>query len=360
MRHPSGTTPITVGKSALAARAAGLRSWLSGRTVFVVSSAPVLELWAATLDELRPAAREWHVLEVPDGEAAKTAAEAERLWSEMLLRGGKRDSRLIAFGGGSVGDLTGYVAGCFLRGIDYVQLPTTLLAQVDAAIGGKTGVNLPAGKNTVGLFHHPAEVVADTRWLSTLPEPELRSGLLEAVKMAILLDEKLFEELEAGLEGLLAADAEALAPVVAAAARAKIDVVEEDPAEAAGRRLLNFGHTLGHAIESVLDYRRLRHGEAVGYGMLFALRLARRRGLDNAVIRRCIGLLQRCRLPELPTLESEGLVAAMSRDKKARESGLAWALPCDLGRGEVVTGIEQAEIHRELATFLTDPWNLVG
>ncbi len=349
-----------MGHGAVQERTEALVAWLAGRTVFVISSPPVRRLWEPALKELRQDAGQWSVLDVPDGEAAKTPAEAERLWGEMLSRGGKRDSRLIAFGGGSVGDLAGYVAGCFLRGIEYVQLPTTLLAQVDAAIGGKTGVNLPAGKNTVGLFHHPAEVVADTRFLSTLPEPELRSGLLEAVKMAILLDRELFERLEDELGLLLNGDSEALAPVVAAAARAKIGVVEGDPGEAGDRQLLNFGHTLGHALESALGYGSLRHGEAVGYGMLFALRLAQRRGLDPAIVARCRRRLERCRLPELPHVAVEDVVAAMGRDKKARESGLPWVLPSALGRGEVAAGIEESEICRELATFLTDPWHTVG
>ncbi len=302
----------------------------------------------------------WNVLEVPDGEAAKTPAQAERLWDQMLSLGGKRDSRVVAFGGGSVGDLAGYVAGCFLRGIEFIQLPTTLLAQVDAAIGGKTGVNLQAAKNSVGLFHHPAEVIADTRFLSTLPPAEVRSGLLETIKMAIVLDVELFERLEADLELLLSGDPGPLAPVVAAAVRAKIAVVENDPGESGARMLLNFGHTLAHALESALDYGGLRHGEAVGYGMLFALRLAERRGLEPRVADRCRRLLARCRLPELPTLGVDELTAAMARDKKAREAGLSWVLPQALGQGVVDRGIGPSEIRQEMATFLTDPWLGVG
>src|SRR5262249_37757256 len=202
----------------------------------------------------------------------KTVATAERLWNEMLAAGGKRDSRLLAFGGGSVGDLGGFAAGCFLRGIDFVQLPTTLLAQVDAAIGGKTGVHLPGGQTPVGLFHPPARVVCDTALLPSLPRAELRSGLVEVVKMAALLDPPLLARVEEGLDALLEGDPAALGPVVAAAAAAKIGVVHRDPTEQGDRRLLNFGHTLGHALETARGHARPRPGEAGAYGPLLALR----------------------------------------------------------------------------------------
>jgi 3-dehydroquinate synthase len=358
LRHPAGVTPIDVGDRALTAARQDLAAWLAGRTVFVVSSPSILALHGGRLEELRPAAARWVVLEVEDGEAAKTVATAGRLWEAMLAAGGKRDSRLIAFGGGSVGDLGGFVAGCFLRGIPFVQLPTTLLAQVDAAVGGKTGVDLPGGKNTVGLFHHPARVVSDTAVLPTLPRGELRSGLVEVVKMAALLDPALLAAVEEGLEPLLAGDPAALEPVVAAAAAAKIGVVERDPEEAGDRRLLNFGHTLGHAIESACAYGGLRHGEAVGYGILFALRLALRRGLDPVFAGRLAGLLGRFDLPPLPPLDPAGLLDLMSRDKKARESGLTWVLPAALGEGAMVDGIGMAEVREELDGFLRDPFSL--
>ena len=221
LRHSAtAATPVLVGEAALAAAEPELLRWLAGRAVFVVGSAPVLALHGARLDGLRAAAARWEVLEVADGEAAKSVRSAEALWNRMLAAGGKRDSRVIAFGGGSVGDLAGFAAGCFLRGLDFVQIPTTLLAQVDAAIGGKTGVDLPGGKNTVGLFHHPAMVVCDTSLLPTLPRGELRSGLVEVIKMAALLDLGLLAETETALDALLAGEAAALGPVVAGAAAA--------------------------------------------------------------------------------------------------------------------------------------------
>ncbi|HYO17010.1 MAG TPA: 3-dehydroquinate synthase [Thermoanaerobaculia bacterium] len=358
LRHPTGTTPVLVGEDALAAALPDLQSWASGRTVFVVTTPRVLGLHGECLDSLAEAAARWVVLEVEEGEGAKTVAWAERLWNAMLAAGGKRDSRVVAFGGGSVGDLAGFAAGCFLRGVGFVQIPTTLLAQVDAAVGGKTAVDLPGGKNTVGLFYHPAMVVCDTRVLPTLPREELRSGLVEVVKMAALLDPELFERVEMRLGGLLDGDPAALGPVVAGAVAAKIDVVERDPGEAGDRRLLNFGHTLGHAIESAGSYSGLRHGEAVAYGILFALRLALRRGLDRETAERIASLLGRLGLPPLPPLDPGELIAHMARDKKARESGLVWVLPRALGEGWMAEGIPWEEVRREVEGFLPDPFRL--
>jgi 3-dehydroquinate synthase len=356
LRHPGGETPVWAGIGALAAARPELARWVAGRTLFVVTTPQVLALHAERLAPLRDAAAHLHVLPVPEGEAAKSLAVAERLWNEMLLAGGKRDSRLVAFGGGSVGDLGGFAAGCFLRGIGFAQLPTTLLAQVDAAIGGKTAVDLPGGKNTVGLFLQPDWVVCETALLATLPRAELRSGLVEVIKMAALLDPPLLAVVETGLEPLLSGDAAALAPVVAAAAAVKIAVVERDPGERGDRRLLNFGHTLAHAIESACGYEGLRHGEAVAYGMLFALRLARRRGLATGAARRLAALLGRLELPPLPALGPQDLAARMARDKKARERGLVWVLPAALGQGKMVEGIGWEEVVGELRAFLRHPF----
>ena len=355
LRHPHGSTPIIVGDGALSSVLPEIEDWLAGRTAFVVSTPRVLALHGERLDVLCRAAAKWVILEVEEGEAAKTVLTVERLWNEMLAAGGKRDSRLLAFGGGSVGDLGGFAAGCFLRGIEFTQIPTTLLAQVDAAIGGKTGVDLPGGKNTVGLFHHPWMVVCDTAVLPTLPREELRSGLVEVIKMAALLDPDLFALVEQRLETLLRGDPAALGPVVAAAAAAKIAVVERDPTEQGDRRLLNFGHTLGHAIEASCHYSGLRHGEAVGYGILFALRLALRRGLAAEDAKRIHVLVRRLGLPPLPELEPGDLMAVMARDKKARESGLVWVLPRRLGEGWMADGIPADEVLTELGSFLRDP-----
>jgi 3-dehydroquinate synthase len=355
LHHPDGTTPVIVGEGAISSVLPELEDWLARRTAFLVTTPRVQALHGDRLEVLRRAAARWVILEVEEGEGAKTVESAERLWNEMLAAGGKRDSRVLAFGGGSVGDLAGFTAGCFLRGVELVQIPTTLLAQVDAAIGGKTGVDLPGGKNTVGLFHHPWMVAGDTSVLPTLPREELRSGLVEVIKMAALLDPDLFGLLEEEVDLLLEGDAAALGPVVAAAAAAKIAVVERDPTELGERRLLNFGHTLGHAIESACGYAGLRHGEAVGYGILFAIRLARSRGLKIEVAERIHALLLRLGLPKLPALEAQELMQGMARDKKARESGLVWVLPRALGEGWMEDGIAEGEVRTALRDFLRDP-----
>jgi 3-dehydroquinate synthase len=356
LRHPGGETPILIGEGALEGAAELLASWVRDRTLFVLTTPRVAALHGGRVAAVRAAAARSEVLEVEEGEAAKSVERSHALWQEMLARGGKRDSRLLAFGGGSVGDLGGFVAGCFLRGIEFAQVPTTLLAQTDASIGGKTAVDLPAAKNAVGLFHHPALVVSDTSLLATLPPRELRSGLAEVVKMAFLLDLDLLARVEADLDRLLSGDGAALAPVVAGAARAKVRLVEADPTERADRRLLNFGHTLGHALEAAARYEGLGHGEAVAYGMLFALRLARRRGLAATAAARLRDLLWRLGLPPLPALEPAAVTAAMARDKKARESGLAWVLPEAPGRGRIVEGVDPAEVARELDLFFSRPF----
>jgi 3-dehydroquinate synthase len=361
LRHPGGVTPIVIGDGALAESAGALGDWLAERTVFIVTTPTVRRLHGSALGPLERVARSWSVLEVSEGEAAKTLEGAGGLWRGMLRAGGKRDSRVLAFGGGSVGDLAGFVASCFLRGVAVAQLPTTLLAQADAAIGGKTAIDLPEAKNSVGSFHHPDLVIADTRWLATLPREQLRSGLAEAIKMAVLFDGALLARIERDLDALLAGDPAALAPVVEAAARHKVAVVERDPGERGERALLNFGHTLGHALEAAAGYRApaeggLLHGDGVAFGMLFALRLSRRLGLAAADAGRVRGLLGRLGLPGLPASSAEEILAGMARDKKAREGRLDWILIEALERGRIDGSLRAEVVASELRSFLGDPW----
>jgi 3-dehydroquinate synthase len=354
LRHPRGTTAIVAGEGAFAAARDGLAGALAGRSLFVVSAAPILALHAGALEPLRAMARSVRVLEVPDGEPAKCVVEAERLWSALAAAGAKRDSVIAAFGGGTVGDLAGFAAATFLRGVELVQLPTTLLAQVDAAIGGKTAIDLPEAKNGVGAFHHPSWVVADAGWLATLPAEELRSGLVEAIKTGALLDPDLLERIERDLERLRAGETGALGPVAAGAARAKARLVESDPEETGPRQLLNLGHTLGHALETAAGYGRLRHGDAVAHGLLFALGLAASRGLDPGFGRRLERLIERLGVPPLPALDPAALLELIARDKKAREAGLTWVLPIAPGRAERVVGVPATEVAARLAGFLAE------
>jgi 3-dehydroquinate synthase len=356
LEYPDGRTEIQIGSGLAGEIESALTPWLHGRTVFLLSTPRVRRLHGSTLGPLERCAARAVRLTVPDGEASKSFANARRLWEQMLVSGGTRSSRLIAFGGGAVGDLGGFVAGCFLRGIEYVQMPTTLLAQIDASIGGKTAIDMPGGKNSVGLFHHPRWVLTDTALLGTLPAAELRSGLLEAVRAAALLDPALLAKIEATLPQLLAGDAAALEPVVSGAAAAKCAVVQRDPDEKDWRRILNFGHTLGHAIEGALGYRHLRHGEVVAYGMLFAMRLAARRwpaSRETADFgQRLRKLIERFDIPPLPTLDPDVLASFISRDKKATEAGQVWVLPKSLGQGEMVSDIAPSLVLQELRAFL--------
>jgi 3-dehydroquinate synthase len=324
------------------------------RRVAIVSQAGIAEHYVEAVRAGIDAPTD--VLLIGDGETNKSLATVDELCRGFARGGLLRGDAVVALGGGLVGDTAGFAAAVYHRGVDVAQVPTSLLAMVDAAIGGKTAVDLAKGKNTVGLFHHPTMVISEIGFLATLPKAEVRAALAEVVKTALLLDRRLLEQVEKNLDSLLAGDPAALEPVVLATARAKVRVVERDPTEGDQRRLLNFGHTLGHALESALGYERLRHGDAVAYGMLFALRLARREGLDDAVARRCRALLARFSLPPLPKVRGELLLEAMGRDKKSREEGLTWVLPLAVGEGKMVSGIPEAEVAAEVEAFLADPW----
>jgi 3-dehydroquinate synthase len=217
---------------------------------------------------------------LPPGEKYKTMASVERLAREMLRAGADRGSLVIAFGGGIVGDVGGFLAAVFMRGIPYVQVPTTFLSQVDSSVGGKTGVNLPEGKNLVGSFHQPRAVFADIGVLGTLPERELRAGLMESVKAGIIRDRALVRFMEENAPAIIGRDAKALERVIAASIRMKAGVVNKDERETGLRMILNFGHTVGHALEQATRYKALLHGEAVAWGMIAALHIGAAAGHD--------------------------------------------------------------------------------
>jgi 3-dehydroquinate synthase len=351
--HERGVSTILVGSDALKAAAPEISAWCQGRRVFLITSEQVGSLFEDAVRTLLGSSAAVETLIVPDGEEAKSVGVADGLWNEMLERGGKRDSRVIALGGGSVGDVAGFVAACFLRGVELAQIPTTLLAQVDASVGGKTAVDLPAAKNIVGAFHPPTWVIADTDTLTSLPQGELLSGLVEVVKMAAVLDASLFSEIEERLDSLLQSDPRALAWAVGESVRMKLEIVEQDPEESGVRRLLNFGHTLGHALETVLSYGSLRHGEAVAHGMRFALRLGSEMDLGGELPGRLESILDRMPLPPLPKdLSLAALLDAMRRDKKSTEFGTTWVLAERVGRGLMVDSLRWEQVGRTLEAFL--------
>ncbi|WP_462115581.1 3-dehydroquinate synthase [Lysobacter xanthus] len=355
---PSGPYPIHVG-AGLVADGTSLAAALRGRHVLVVTDANVAALHAPVVDAAlrrqRPDAHvRWHVM--PPGESEKTLDRWREVLNALAALGATRDAAVVALGGGVVGDLAGFAAAAWMRGIDVVQMPTTLLAMVDSSVGGKTAVDLPAGKNLVGAFHPPRAVIADTATLATLPDRELRAGLAEVVKYGAIFDAAFLDRLESQADALLARDAAALADAVVRSCRYKADVVARDPFERGDRALLNFGHTFGHAIETEQGYAGdtggLVHGEAVAVGMVLAARLSAALGRAPAAdADRLEHLLQRFGLPtRIPAgLEPRALLARMRLDKKADAAGLRFILWDGAGAGRIVRDVPEAAVLDVLA-----------
>lgn len=301
---------------------------------------------------------------IPPGEKSKSLRMLERLSAELAERGADRRSLLIAFGGGVVGDLGGFLASTYMRGIDYLQVPTTIVAQVDSAIGGKTGVDVRASKNLIGTFYPPRLVLAEPIVLSTLQERTFRSGLYEVVKHGILAGAPLFDDIETRLDSLRPGNSEAIEPILARAARVKVDVVSRDEREAGLRRILNLGHTFGHAFEEATGYRRFLHGEAVGWGILAATRLAERLELltdvngERSDGKRIAGLLRRVGpLPPIRDLEPTKILELLPRDKKAIGGKIHWVLPERIGKIRIVTDVPAAAVTATLRDLQRSEWN---
>jgi 3-dehydroquinate synthase len=291
------------------------------------------------------------LLVVEPGETTKSVASAAGLWDKLLELDTDRKSLIVAVGGGVVGDLAGFVAATFARGLAYVQVPTTLLAQVDSSVGGKVGVNLPGAKNMIGAFWQPVGVLVDTAVLDTLPEREYRAGLAEVVKYGVILDADFFAYLEDHAAALGRRDAAVLEHVIARSCSLKAEVVQADERELTGRRaVLNYGHTFCHALEAVTAYGRYLHGEAVAIGMLCASRLAERLGrVDREFTHRQHKLLAALRLPvDFPTVDKDALLAAMAHDKKVEHGRLRFVLPTRMGHVELVGGIDEKDIRAAL------------
>jgi len=272
--------------------------------------------------------------EVPDGDASKSLRQAERLYGAMLAAGLDRSSVLVALGGGMVGDLTGYVAATYLRGIPFVQVPTTLLSMVDASVGGKVAVNLREGKNLVGAFHQPRLVFIDPATLASLPSRERAAGMAEIIKAAAIWDARFFGELERGATRALALDPATLIPAIERACRIKAQVVARDEREQGVRRLLNFGHTLGHAVEKHYRYRRILHGEAVAMGMVYAARRSVELGIaPSGTDERLLHLVARAGLPVvLPSFPRRAYLEALRVDKKKQDRRIHYVVLERIGR----------------------------
>jgi 3-dehydroquinate synthase len=278
---------------------------------------------------------------VPAGESSKTLAMVELLASQLLKAGADRQSLLVLFGGGVIGDLGGFLASTYMRGIDCIQVPTTVVAQVDSAVGGKTAVNTRSMKNLVGTFHPARLVVADPAVLTSLGPRAFRSGLYEVVKHAILVGGALFRELEETCDSLRADDIETLEPILARAVAVKVDVVNRDEREKQLRHVLNLGHTFGHALEEVTHYRRFLHGEAVGWGLLAVAELGRRLDVLVAAQEERIARLVRKvgPLPPIGDLDAAKIVRLLPQDKKSMKGQICWVIPERIGRVRIVTGV---------------------
>ena len=282
-------------------------------------------------------------ISVPPGESSKSVAQAERLWQFLVELGADRQTLLVAVGGGVVGDLAGFVAATYARGIRFCQVPTTLLAQVDSSVGGKVGINLPQAKNMVGAFWQPTWVAIDPDTLATLPDREYRSGLAEVVKYGVILDPDFFAYLEDQAAALNRRDARVLTTVIARCCRLKAGVVQADERETSGlRAVLNYGHTFAHAFETLTGYGELLHGEAVAIGMLCASRLAAAlQRIPAEMTARQAQLLERLRLPtQVPQLAGAEVLACMSKDKKVAHGKLRFVLPSRMGHVELVQDVD--------------------
>lgn len=321
--------------------------------VLIVSNEIVAPLYLDRLLERLPG-KQIATLILPDGEAYKCMDSAMRAFDALLERKFSRNACIVALGGGVIGDLAGFVAACYQRGVPFAQIPTTLLAQVDSSVGGKTAVNHPRGKNMIGAFHQPMLVLADTGVLDTLPDRELSAGLAEIVKYGLIRDPEFFLWLEQNLEALLNRDPQALAYAIERSCRNKAEVVAADERETGERATLNLGHTFGHAIETGTGYGAYLHGEAVAIGMCQAADLSRRLGwLTDADVERIVAILRRARLPVAPppTMDEELFLDIMAVDKKNLDGKLRLILLEKIGRASLPLGVDLEVLRATLREY---------
>jgi 3-dehydroquinate synthase len=343
-RYPVYIGPGLLGRPEL------LQPHIPGQQLLIVSNTTVAPLY---LERARAAltSRRHEAVILPDGERYKTLDTLEQVFTALLTHRFDRSCTLIALGGGVIGDLTGFAAACYQRGVHFIQIPTTLLAQVDSSVGGKTAVNHPLGKNMIGAFHQPRCVLADTDTLATLPDRELSAGLAEVIKYGLIRDFPFLEWLEANLEALLARDAAALTAAIERSCRNKAAIVAADERETGERALLNLGHTFGHAIETGVGHGEWLHGEAVAVGMALAADLSARLGwLSGEQVERVRALLARARLPldPPPALTPDDFLRLMAVDKKVKDGRLRLILLRDLGQGAIAEDVNARRLRETL------------
>ncbi|MBS3797297.1 3-dehydroquinate synthase [Pseudoalteromonas sp. BDTF-M6] len=342
--------PIFIGNE-LMCDGARLQQYVGERRAVIVTNETIAPLYLDTLIASL-ADNDPLVFVMPDGEQYKTLEWFERINAFLLEHNCGRDTTLVALGGGVIGDLTGFVAACYQRGVPFVQIPTTLLSQVDSSVGGKTAVNHPLGKNMIGAFYQPQAVFIDTAALASLPAKEFAAGMAEVIKYGLIHDLELFELLERNVEEIKALDAQLLPRVIQRCCAIKAEIVAADEKEAGLRALLNLGHTFGHAIEAQMGYGAWLHGEAVAVGMVLAAKLAHSRGkLTEGELKRIIALLQAYDLPvQIPDdMTSAQFITHMRKDKKNKAGRIRFILPSQFGRCELVDDVSDAELETLLA-----------
>ena len=343
----SGSYAVSVGDG-LTARLDALLDAAGARTrVFVISSPLVWRLHGRTVTDALPKAEP---ILIPDGERFKTLQTVTRIYESLIRAEADRTATILAFGGGVIGDVVGFAAATFLRGVALVHVPTTLLAQVDSSIGGKVGVNHALGKNLIGAFHPPRAVVVDPQWLETLPRREFRAGLYEIVKYGVIASPDLFDRVRRETAAVFERDPAVLVPIIVDSCRIKAAVVAADERENDLRRTLNFGHTAGHAIEAVTKYRRFRHGEAVAYGMLVAADIAVARGMLGRADRQALAdiIAHLGPLPPIADLSVKQILQTIRRDKKVLAGRLHVVLPTAIGQTAIVDDVSEKEIELAL------------
>lgn len=347
VRTPSRSYPVLLGSGLLASAGKHLGKLVGNRHVFVVTVPPVRRRWGkALLQSLAATGVEAVALEMADGERFKRLATMEKLAESLVKLGADRSATLIALGGGVTCDVTGFLASVYMRGVDVIQIPTTVLAQVDAAIGGKTGVNLQSGKNLLGTFHQPRAVLIDPNVLMTLPSREYRAGLYEALKCGIIGNPGLFRLFEERRREILDRDPTVIEKVITESVRLKARVVGADEREGGLRQVLNLGHTIGHALEAETRYTQLLHGEAVAWGMIAATQIALSTGrLNSATAERTTGTIVGFgRLPSLK-IQTAGVLRRLQSDKKTRQGRVHFVLPTQIGRVEIVSDVPTAVVR---------------
>ncbi len=350
-RYPIHIGPGLLGQPEL------LRAGIAGRQALIVSNTTIAPLYLepvrAALDGLRHDA-----VILPDGEQYKTLETLNEVFTTLLIHRFDRHCTIIALGGGVIGDMAGFAAACYQRGVPFIQIPTTLLAQVDSSVGGKTAVNHPLGKNMIGAFYQPQCVLADTDTLATLPDRELSAGLAEVIKYGLIRDLPFLEWLEAKMDALLARDAAALSEAIERSCRNKAEIVAADERETGERALLNLGHTFGHAIETGMGYGKWLHGEAVAAGMVMAADLSARLGwLNGEQVERVRVLLTRAHLPLAPPpeLTPEDFLQLMAVDKKVKDGQLRLILLRELGQGVIASAVDAQRLRKTLEQALCHP-----